>query len=997
MRYSLTVGLISVITTFFLCANIFSGDDYFYKVKTGRNITALSLSAGDTGICWPAHNVIHSTGEIDMEYDCFGQFQSFVSPSGSSKTYLYLGAIWVGGVIGQDTLVSVGFDGAILAREMYPSSLPFRPTITRFDYPLKNGVPANLSTRSEFYDTVIYNSLPDFLDGRYHQPLNLRLVNYCHTWVGDPLDRTAIFDLVITNIGTDLIEDGYLGLYFDADVYFGESSPENYTDDVSGSLRDRGIGYIIDNDGDLNLDDSSVTRLFAVKFLKTSFPAADTSFNWWIYSPATTADFGPRRKADFRDFNTEGGLGVPQGDRNKYYVMRSGEWDYDQVFTAAIEPGDSVWMLPDQSMVTDISDGWDTKFMMAVGPFDLPPDSSVRLLYTVFTGENVHTDTYNMNDNILLNYQPETYLSRLNFSDVYQRSDIANSLSNMLTNPANPPLGLRISHADYDSVVIEWDPWVFDNIEGYRVYLSEIPDERIITPGVVQPWLEPMEMTFHVDIGTVTRYVFYGLDYTRPYFVNLAHQTAGGPGLPGEAAIINFGWRPEKLEFANTSQSFLFVPPDEPAVLEWSPPSNSEVDYYNVYKITPTDSCQDFFLPYYTEGCSYPNIPHDSFYVEGCYFYYYAMAPYAQVNAADTTFEDLTFSEDDRYAVSYIAMSGLESYLSEPVTVKIVAPITRDILLLTWSSPLGQMVTYDSIFSFYTTVLDGFDYDIYKFHDSIGGNPDDFDWHTLAPYAVVIIDDGFANMFGKFSGFKEKLPACLAHGSKLVYFGALSDLFGSYLSDWFFEDLFGIDTFYQKSILPFDSSIGFLCAEPVQPELITVGYDTARYPFLDAFKTAIWPDTTTVPAVVAYNARPGSEVLYRFNSRYAQTCPFENSPVGLKTQIYETETYVFGFHLWYTAPYQARALLRSIVDSTYTGCCIGFAGNADCSVEEEPDISDIMRLIDYLYLSHAPLCCPAEADVDGSGGYPYIDPDITDITRLIDYLFLSHTPLPDCL
>lgn len=74
------------------------------------------------------------------------------------------------------------------------------------------------------------------------------------------------------------------------------------------------------------------------------------------------------------------------------------------------------------------------------------------------------------------------------------------------------------------------------------------------------------------------------------------------------------------------------------------------------------------------------------------------------------------------------------------------------------------------------------------------------------------------------------------------------------------------------------------------------------------------------------------------------------------------------------------------------GCCVGYTGNANCSEEEEPDISDITRLIDYLYISHAELCCLEEADVDVSGG----EPDISDITRLIDYLYLSHSALAPC-
>jgi Tol biopolymer transport system component len=74
-------------------------------------------------------------------------------------------------------------------------------------------------------------------------------------------------------------------------------------------------------------------------------------------------------------------------------------------------------------------------------------------------------------------------------------------------------------------------------------------------------------------------------------------------------------------------------------------------------------------------------------------------------------------------------------------------------------------------------------------------------------------------------------------------------------------------------------------------------------------------------------------------------------------------------------------------------CCADMAGNVDCSESEEPDISDITRLIDYLYISHEELCCPYEADANGSSDQ---EPDISDITKIIDYLYLSHTSLSPC-
>jgi len=73
-------------------------------------------------------------------------------------------------------------------------------------------------------------------------------------------------------------------------------------------------------------------------------------------------------------------------------------------------------------------------------------------------------------------------------------------------------------------------------------------------------------------------------------------------------------------------------------------------------------------------------------------------------------------------------------------------------------------------------------------------------------------------------------------------------------------------------------------------------------------------------------------------------------------------------------------------------CLAPMTGNVDCSESEEPDIADITRLTDFLYVSHAALCCPGEADCDGSGG----EPDISDLYALIDYLYGEHTPLADC-
>ena len=73
-------------------------------------------------------------------------------------------------------------------------------------------------------------------------------------------------------------------------------------------------------------------------------------------------------------------------------------------------------------------------------------------------------------------------------------------------------------------------------------------------------------------------------------------------------------------------------------------------------------------------------------------------------------------------------------------------------------------------------------------------------------------------------------------------------------------------------------------------------------------------------------------------------------------------------------------------------CCSGTTGNVDCDPSEGVDISDLSRLVDYLYVSFAPLCCADAANIDGdaSGGI-----DISDLSALVDYLYVSFTlPAP---
>jgi len=75
-----------------------------------------------------------------------------------------------------------------------------------------------------------------------------------------------------------------------------------------------------------------------------------------------------------------------------------------------------------------------------------------------------------------------------------------------------------------------------------------------------------------------------------------------------------------------------------------------------------------------------------------------------------------------------------------------------------------------------------------------------------------------------------------------------------------------------------------------------------------------------------------------------------------------------------------------------TSCCLGSTGDIDCS-GGTTDIGDLTALIDHLFISFDPLCCPEEAN---TGGEPDGVVDVGDLTALIDHLMISFDPLPAC-
>ncbi|MGP8321701.1 MAG: CARDB domain-containing protein [Methanosarcinaceae archaeon] len=84
---------------------------------------------------------------------------------------------------------------------------------------------------------------------------------------------------------------------------------------------------------------------------------------------------------------------------------------------------------------------------------------------------------------------------------------------------------------------------------------------------------------------------------------------------------------------------------------------------------------------------------------------------------------------------------------------------------------------------------------------------------------------------------------------------------------------------------------------------------------------------------------------------------------------------------------------RGLFDIGCSECCIGMRGNADSSPDEDPNMADIVYMIDFLFRGGSPVNCPAEADVNDEDG-PSLN--VADIVWMVNYFFKGGQPPKPC-
>ncbi|MCK5127215.1 MAG: hypothetical protein KAR42_13255 [candidate division Zixibacteria bacterium] len=364
-------------------------------------------------------------------------------PAGSDITYLYRAAIWAGAVIGRDTLVSVGVDDEYSINEFWPDTGEEGAFILRSN--MKTSLDYSEDGVSEqdfictFTDTFTDIALTgeSSIDNRPHIPLGIEIKQRSYAWSYDYAEDFIIFDYTIKNINIYPIQQLYIGIYADADSYHlsRQGGGEGYQDDICGYLHSVPstdppgfedtvqIAWNTDNDGDpveeagYEFDFRSPTSLTGTSVLRSPIADLQFSFNWWITNSNPALDWGPRKagteERPFRDFGT--GLGTPLGDKIRYYVMSSREFDYDQL-EAAVNHSSEGWLNPPRN-ADNFADGFDNRYLFSFGPFDLLPGDTLPITLAYLAGENFHQKGTNFRD-YWDPYDPQRYINKLDFSDL---------------------------------------------------------------------------------------------------------------------------------------------------------------------------------------------------------------------------------------------------------------------------------------------------------------------------------------------------------------------------------------------------------------------------------------------------------------------------------------------------------------------------------------------------------------------------------------------------
>ncbi len=428
-------------------------------------LTVSAVFGQNPGLDYPEHETAyHSVGNIEVGICNYGRFctrhldfegntlesKYCIFPKGTHLNYLFRGEIWIGGIIGRDTLVSAGERGSDLTigivGEWNPEAgenglIEYRSILSLSPY-------RHVEARSEqdyichYCDTAVgYDFIADdALDDRPHMPMNICVRQSSYAWSFDYAEDFVLYDFLVTNIGDNPIKEMFTGIFaeggrwheMDGVMWGNIVGFKRDVPSAEGSCRERdtlNIGWLSSRAGYPSeygeWTYKSLRSVIGIQPLRPDFNETAYNYNWWVLTGATADEtWGPRRSPTNYDPWREIGMGLgwPVGDRNRYYLLSHPEFDYDQLFSAISHVSEGFLPPPPVDIAAQIAAGWPSAmFVFSFGPYDLMPGDSMPFSFALIGGENFHVNPLDF-ETYFNPHIPWVYYDMLDFSDLAENS-----------------------------------------------------------------------------------------------------------------------------------------------------------------------------------------------------------------------------------------------------------------------------------------------------------------------------------------------------------------------------------------------------------------------------------------------------------------------------------------------------------------------------------------------------------------------------------------------
>lgn len=820
------------------------------------------------------YGIIGSQGQDEIDPETGEPAPSAEFPAGSNLEHLFQGCLWIGAVVEDphnpgvfDTLVSVGNDG------WWGSIFEFFPPPMEYESIWKVQYIGDEEYYAIYFDTVTYGVTPDPNDGRPHIPLGLKITHHSLCWSSPGYDEFFVINYYIENIYDRDLQDVWLGIYYDGDVMHMSENPygpdQGAQDDLCGfvELDSRGITWIIDNDGqpyggvwDPYLSSRGVMGMV---LLGSSTPVLQTNFNWWISHVVSELDWGPQWQSNFDIWGIfpGGGRGTPGGDKAKYQVMSNGEHDYDQPF-CALDWTNEGW-IPPVANASDLANGYDTRYLISLGPFQLAGGEIETLTIAYVGGHNLHRDPNNYANNLQDNTDDSLsiveYYNNLDFSDLTEKADTAlyYYLNGIERIPVSPPPNFReLSHNEIGEPYIQltWNQRNHPLLLEYRIYRgieSGNYDPEKITPD---NFLDTVFVDYDVQVNTTY------------YYVITSANNLGMEGGYSDEVIVD--WAPHPPESLTVERC-----PISEVELEWLANPEGDLAGYIIYRSEQGDDFETLDT----------------------------------VNTITYTDTEVSNGIKYSYAITAFDTSGNESSYSDTVSATPMA-FDEGILLINANTFIVNP-DYDSMVVFYQNLLDGYQYTI------VDSPPDSLP--QFAPYSTVIwckeliFSNFYFDPYDYDNLYSDYLDACgnliIAGTRNLTPAPTYEDtlLFGTSGFPYRYLNLEGVE--YPS----WRYNTEFIGGESVSPFYPDFSVDTARA------NRIVFPSGDNDGRLFGIGVlipNESSEVIYSHIAVNPDTSNFHGRPIGILHDEENYKTAVLEFPLYYVEEPTSFDILHQVLE-----------------------------------------------------------------------------------